>query len=69
MSDEKSADEPNVLRDAPYNPFGAVIDPVNGVDLTSMIRNLKLTPAERLRVNTGSAINIARFRNAARRGR
>lgn len=68
MSDEKDR-ETGILRDAPYNPFGAVIDPINGVDLSSMIRNLKMTPAERLRANTAAAINIAPLYNLARRGK
>jgi hypothetical protein len=68
MSEEKSG-KPDALRDEPFDPFRPVVDPVNGVDLGSMMRNLKLTTAQRLKNNTGSAINIARFRNAARRGR
>ena len=68
MSDEKNG-KPGVLRDQAFDPFRPVVDPINGVDLGSMMRNLRLTPAERLHNNTVAAINIARLRNAARRGR
>jgi hypothetical protein len=56
----------------PHNPadvFRPVVDEINGVDVSMMISNLRLSPADRLRNNTIAAINIARLRNAARRGR
>jgi hypothetical protein len=65
----KTGDETETLRDAAFNPFRPRVDPINGVDLSMMIGNLKLTTAQRLAKNTGSAINIARLRNAARRVR
>jgi hypothetical protein len=58
--------------EVPQNPadvFRPVVDEINGVDVSMMISNLRLSPAERLRKNTVAAINIARLRNAARRGR
>jgi hypothetical protein len=66
---EETDDEPETLRDAAFNPFRPRVDPLNGVDLSMMLDNLKLTTAQRLAKNTGSAINLARLRNAARRGR
>jgi hypothetical protein len=68
MSEEKNG-KLDALRDESFDPFRPVIDPINGVDLGLMMRNLRLTPAQRLQNNTIAAINISRFRNAARRGR
>jgi hypothetical protein len=61
--------EPDTLRDASFDAFLAPVDPINGVDISMMMRNLTKTPAERLRYNTGSAIAVGRLYNIARRKR
>lgn len=64
MSEDKKGDE---LRDEPIDWSTVAIDPINGVDLTMMRRNLQKTVAERVAYNTGSAINIAPLFNLANR--
>jgi hypothetical protein len=61
--------EPDKRHDPPFDPFRAPVDPINGVDISMMMRNLTKTPAERLRYNTGSAIAVGRLYNIANRKR
>ena len=60
----------DILQDGSVDPAAAyrpIIDPINGVALGGMMRNLRMSAAGRLKYNTAAAINVSHLRNAARR--